>query len=136
MKRITSRCALFGLIAYALLLIYWMFFGFGRTKLLEYSTNLVPFSTIYYFLSVENIPLKARLINLLGNIGVFIPFGILLPFWFERKFTKAAIVFLAGLFTLESLQLISQRGSFDTDDFILNTIGFCLGYYFFKLYTR
>jgi glycopeptide antibiotics resistance protein len=132
MKRISPHYALLCLIAYTLLLAYWMFFGFGRTKLPEYSANLIPFATIHYFLSAEDIPLGNRLINLLGNIGIFIPFGVLLPLRFEGRLIKSAIVFLSGLFVLELLQLISQRGRFDIDDFILNTVGFFLGYWLYQ----
>jgi glycopeptide antibiotics resistance protein len=131
MKPVNPRYVSVCLIAYALLLSYWMFLGFGRTKLPEYSANLVPFATIRYFLLFENIPLKSRLINLLGNIGVFIPFGILLPLRFGGRFIKSGVIFLSGLLILESLQLVTQRGRFDTDDFILNTAGFCVGYWVF-----
>lgn len=49
------------------------------------------------------------------------------------KYAKSLVIFLAGLFILEFSQLISRRGSFDVDDFILNTIGFTFGYAIYKL---
>lgn len=49
------------------------------------------------------------------------------------KYAKSLVIFLAGLFILEFSQLISRRGSFDVDDFILNTIGFTFGYEIYKL---
>lgn len=49
------------------------------------------------------------------------------------KYAKSLVIFLAGLFILEFSQLISRRGSFDVDDFILNTIGFTFGYVIYKL---
>jgi glycopeptide antibiotics resistance protein len=133
MRFVNSRQALFLLIGYALLLSYWMIFGFGRTTLPEYSYNLVPFSTIRHFLLGEHIALRERLINLMGNIIVFVPFGILLPFRFHGKFKKSLLLFLTGLFMLEALQLLFKRGSFDIDDFILNTAGFLFGYLVFKI---
>jgi glycosyltransferase involved in cell wall biosynthesis len=135
MKQIRMKPALLVLIAYTLLLSYWMLLGFGRVTKPEYSYNLVPFSSIERYLQGGSISLWERLVNLVGNIVVFIPFGILLPLVF-RKFWKSIGVFIGCLFILESLQLIFKRGSFDIDDFILNTIGFLLGYLFFKLLKR
>jgi glycopeptide antibiotics resistance protein len=110
-----------------------MFFGFGRVPGIDYSYNLTPFATINHFLLDNNIQLQQRLINLVGNIAVFVPFGLLLPFLFEkRKYWKSFASFLSGLFVLETLQLLSKRGNFDIDDFLLNTIGFIIGYCIFQ----
>ncbi|GHV57425.1 hypothetical protein FACS1894182_06220 [Bacteroidia bacterium] len=116
------------LIAYTVLLFYWMIFGFGRTTLPEYSCNLVPFRTIRWYWSGMPVPLWERIVNLAGNIMVFIPFGILLPPLFRGNFKKSFLVFFGFLFLFETIQLITKRGSFDTDDFILNTLGFGLGF--------
>ena len=117
------------LVAYLLLLIYWMFFGFGRVPSIDYSYNLAPFATIRHFLLDNDVQLQQRIINLVGNIAVFVPFGLLLPFLFEkRKCSKSFALFLSCLFVLETLQLLSRRGNFDVDDFLLNSIGFMIGY--------
>lgn len=116
------------LLSYLLILIYWMLFGFGRVKSSEYMYNLIPFKTITIFLQTQSANFISRLINLIGNIGVFIPFGILLPMIFKKSKFGLLIIFETGLFTLEILQLITRRGKFDIDDFILNTIGAIIGY--------
>ena len=128
-----NKLALLLIAGYLLLLGYWMLFGFGRTPHKEYMYNLKPFSTISHFLQTDNFNTKTWVINLLGNIGVFIPFGILLPMIIRRGFIIVSILFFLGLFILESIQLVSKRGSFDVDDFILNYIGFLIGYWIIKI---
>ncbi|KUO53634.1 MAG: antibiotic resistance protein VanZ [Desulfitibacter sp. BRH_c19] len=123
------------LIAYFMLLGYWMLFGFGRIAGSMYMYNLEPFSTIKHFLNFNKLNKNVWVINLIGNIGVFIPFGFLIPLALKLSYLKSLGVFLIGLTLLEVSQLITKRGSFDVDDFILNSFGFILGYVVFKLMT-
>ena len=116
--------------AYTLLLSYWMLVGFGRKVTHQrYMYNLKPFDTIRHYLQFDQISSMAAIINLVGNIAVFVPFGLLLPVIFQRGFLRVFLTFLSGLFVLEMTQLLSRRGSLDIDDFILNTIGFIIGYW-------
>lgn len=73
-----------------------------------------------------DIPIK----NLLGNFVLFMPMGVYLPF-FIRK-TNSIILFTvsttAMLITIEIIQVITRRGSFDIDDYILNMLGALIGY--------
>jgi glycopeptide antibiotics resistance protein len=109
-------------------------------SLLEYiksSSNVVPFKTINtYFQAIFDgsmnldIPLK----NLGGNIFMFLPMGIYMPFYITKltrvsTFTTFMIVLL---FIIETLQLLTRTGSFDIDDFILNMLGALLGYGIWK----
>lgn len=135
-KRNIYKLSIVMLASYTLLLVYWMLFGFGREVSPVYMYNLVPFTTINQFLVVENFNYKVWIINLLGNIGVFIPFGILLPLVFDNKFIKLLIIFESGLIILEVLQLLTRRGSFDVDDLILNTIGASIGYLIYRLISK
>ncbi|WP_456287873.1 VanZ family protein [Paenibacillus sp. AK002] len=120
--RLTARILLLG---YTLLLSYWMLWGFGRTTQPEYSYNLVPFLTMASYFPIRGMD---SLINIIGNIAVFVPFGVLIPLAFQARFRKMLGFFLTGLFLLEMIQLISRRGSLDVDDFMLNSIGVTLGY--------
>ncbi|CAM4398971.1 VanZ family protein [Paenibacillus macerans] len=125
--------AIIMLIGYSLLLIYWMLFGFGRVSHSTYMYNLKPFSTIGLYLRSYEFMSGIWLVNLIGNIGVFVPFGILLPLVFRGNQRRSWAVFIIGVFVLESLQLLLKRGSFDVDDFILNTLGFGLGLGVYKI---
>lgn len=73
--------------------------------------------------------------NIILNIFMFIPLGFLLPF-FGGFFRKAWVTYLIGfLFTLliESVQFLTQRGIFEIDDLINNTVGCMIGYGMFSL---
>ncbi len=118
-------------ITYSLFLLYWMFFAFSRTKGEEFRYNVTPFSTIKnYFTYYDHFPVHIWIINIAGNIGVFIPFGIVLPILFPRlsNFFLFVLAFVIGITALELLQLFSMLGSFDVDDIILNTIGAIVGF--------
>ncbi|MEK5476118.1 VanZ family protein [Paenibacillus sp. FSL R5-0407] len=115
------------LIGYSFLLTYWMIWGFGRGVQADYMYNLRPFLTIGSYLRIDDVGTKTWVINLIGNIGVFVPFGVLIPLIWGGRLLKGWVLFIVGVFVLEMTQLLSRRGSFDIDDFILNSFGFLIG---------
>ncbi|WP_338088325.1 VanZ family protein [Lysinibacillus composti] len=77
-----------------------------------------------------SIPIK----NLFGNLIMFLPMGIYLPYYSKKinkigRFTFSMIILL---FVIEVTQLVTRRGSFDIDDFILNMVGALLGFGIWK----
>lgn len=86
------------------------------------SVNLKPFmfiSDIY----------EGSLVNIIGNITMFIPVGIVWPFCF-KKLDNVLKVILAGAgysFLIELLQLLFYERHSDVDDLILNTLGTAIG---------
>ena len=66
--------------------------------------------------------------NLLLNVALLWPFGILFPLVFQKikKWTVAAGLVLSLL--IESLQLLTHRGIFDVDDLLCNTVGCAMGF--------
>ncbi|MDE6313219.1 MAG: VanZ family protein [Lachnospiraceae bacterium] len=119
---------------YIMIVFYFTFFSehFGRTKIHnDYSYNLIPFKEIKRFwkyrglLGFENV-----MVNLFGNVLVFVPFGIILPFLSRRSRSFLLVTLLTLEFSLliEVIQLITRKGCFDVDDLILNTLGGSLGY--------
>lgn len=127
MKKI-RKVGLFLLVSYTALLSFWMFFGFGRHTYSEFRYNLTPFSTLGIFLNFSKFNTKTWVINLIGNIGVFVPFGILFPIVFQERMIRLYLKFITGIFLLELIQLLSRRGVFDVDDLLLNSVGFIIGY--------
>jgi glycopeptide antibiotics resistance protein len=120
---------------YTAFLLYMMLIGFGRTApgadTLEYRWNLVPFDTIHrYVFHSSAFSTGQWAINLFGNVGVFMPYGLLLPVLAKgcRSPLGMLLAFLPCLFVAELLQLVLRVGSFDVDDFILNALGACCGY--------
>nr|WP_223832580.1 VanZ family protein [Paenibacillus polymyxa] len=120
------------LILYTGLLLYWMFLGFGRTLRPgpPYSYNIVPFDTIrQYWRAMESFPFRIWGVNLLGNIGVFIPFGILVPIiWVSmRSIGSLLLTIVIALVILEVSQMLLGAGTMDVDDIILNVLGVLCG---------
>jgi len=78
--------------------------------------------------------------NIVGNIFLFIPFGILLPL-ISPKFRSFGKVFLFGLLfslAIETLQLVSRQlgvyRSVDVDDVILDVVGAICGFIVYRLF--
>ncbi len=82
---------------------------------------------------IENIPRNEAMLflgaNILGNILMFAPLGLLLPLLWKdfRNFSKTVLFGFVVSFIIEFSQLFLARGT-DIDDLILNTIGTTLGY--------
>ena len=68
--------------------------------------------------------------NVLLNVAMFIPFGILLP-WIHKLFCKWYVMLGSGFtfsFVIEVFQGVSGRGLFDVDDLFANMLGALFGY--------
>lgn len=96
------------------------------------SVNLIPFNTIYEFLSCNDKVDswgQVSILNLMANLFLFMPFGFLLPeLW--RRFESLKSMILYGLiftFSIEFVQFFIGRSS-DIDDIILNLISIIIGY--------
>lgn len=105
--------------------------------------NLVPFHTIGNYWKVvsrlEFTPLFFHcVINLGGNIFLFIPIGYFLPrLWpFLRNFFSFLLTCTAAIVLVELLQLVTLLGSLDIDDLILNLFGMIVGYLLFIIIKK
>lgn len=124
---------------YLILLSYFLFFSehYGRGSISEeYRYNLELFKEIKRFIKYREIlGIENFIVNILGNVLAFTPFGFFLP-CLKKKYRRFILVaFLSILFSLmiESLQLYSKVGIFDVDDILMNSIGGMLGYMAFKV---
>lgn len=125
---------------YLIFLAYFLFFSdfFGRGSHLrqDYAYNLVPLKEIRRFIVYRKVVgLESFLLNIVGNIAGFMPFGFFLPVISHRSrrfFNTVLLSFLFSL-TIETIQLVFKVGSFDVDDMILNTAGGILGYILYKI---
>ena len=70
------------------------------------------------------------LVNFIGNIALFIPWGVLLPVCFKKlqSFRYFVMLTLAVLVLVEAIQSFSMLGSFDIEDILLNMGGACAGF--------
>ena len=151
-KRRSSSTPLlrFAFVVYTAILL-WLLFGrsSGWTaeqdyrELLKANMNLVPFHTIRNYWQVvscrEFTPLFYHcIINLAGNIFLFIPIGYFLPgLWPSlRNFFAFLLTCILSITLVEVLQLVTLLGSLDIDDLILNLFGMVLGYFIFIIFKR
>lgn len=121
----------------------WLLFGrshgweAGKSylQLLENSYNLTPFYTIKRYVNIilhypNSDYFTHCLINICGNILLFIPAGWLLPRLLPKQ-RNFFVFFITCFFTIllvETIQLFALLGIFDVDDLILNLSGMVLGY--------
>ncbi len=127
-----------------ILLMLWLLFGQRLEyydipgtywEKVQYSLNLIPGATINDFIAVlsgvDN-PYLVRhaVINLAGNIVMFIPLGFFLPcLWVRlRSFGQVLLAIVGIIVIIELIQLFTLLGSCDIDDLLLNTIGAVIGW--------
>ena len=93
--------------------------------------NLTPLKTIRLYMRNIN---TISVVNLLGNILVFLPAGFFTGFFFRQgKFVFCAIITALVSLIFESLQIFLSVGRFDVDDILLNTIGGILGFIIIRI---
>lgn len=96
--------------------------------------NLIPFETVVLFFRLLGSGNPGycmhAIINLGGNILMFIPLGIFLPLLFPRlrKLHKTLLATALIITAVELTQLLTLVGSCDVDDLILNVLGAALGF--------
>lgn len=78
------------------------------------------------------------LLEIIENIILFIPLGLLLPIVFKRKFSARSIVIISLTISavIEFLQYSLKLGLFEFDDILNNAIGGYLGYLLYKKSNR
>ncbi len=127
---------------YIIFLSYFLFFSehYGRDYISEdYRYNLELLKEIKRFIQYrELLGYESFIVNILGNILAFAPFGYMLPL-LDKKYRKFfRMAFLSVLFSLfvEVLQMLLRVGIFDVDDILLNTIGGILGYLLYRICAK
>lgn len=135
--------------AYAVLML-WLLFGQRMDRLffspdgyitaISEKVNLIPFRTIAEFVKGLSDTGRngAAVINLYGNVIMFVPLGFFIPAVFPkaRSLRRCMLVSLAVLVCVEVIQFVTLLGSLDIDDIILNLAGVLVGYGFFKILNR
>ncbi|WKN32538.1 VanZ family protein [Porifericola rhodea] len=134
-KRIYYLCIVLYLAAAAWILFFFPFNSASRldTSIRRY-VNPIPLETTtrYFHNAIYRdaaVHTQALILNVGGNILLFVPMGILLYNLRQRLGYKALPFWGAALISLsvESIQILCRVGNFDVDDIILNTLGSLLG---------
>lgn len=127
-------------LCYTVLILYFMFFAFGRADTVDRGTG-------YTFLFMPNdffrLPDLSDLLHPtlmdavgFGNIAAFIPFGILIPLLYRTGFLRFLILFILCILVLETVQALTLLGSFDMNDVIQNSLGAVVGFGAFRFGFR
>ena len=133
------RGALWALFLYYLaILSVLLFFGglFQLDRVWGGSVNLEPFHTIRsYVRFYHNTGSPVSIMNLLGNVVIMVPLGMLLPVLFRtmRHFWACRPLCALTAGGVEWLQWVTATGAADVDDSILNFLGAALGYLLVRL---
>lgn len=93
--------------------------------------NLQPF---IWITETYEMGFRRMIQQLVLNIGMYVPYGLLLPIVFKKLRNipiHLVVVFLTTL-SIETMQYIIGRSA-DIDDVIMNFLGGLLGYFLFKI---
>lgn len=127
------------LILYILLMTYLLFFRRESYRSMGYSMyNLELFSTIKMYITYGAINPYVFVVNIVGNIVMLVPLGLILPNIFD-KCKKLLIMICLGIIiplSIEIIQYVSQKGIFDVDDILLNFIGIIIGYIIYIIWRK
>ena len=140
MKKFFKKIIWVVFLIYIACMVYFLFFSesYGRTEVFGYRYNLKPFSEIMRYIRYHNsIGIWHFVLNIIGNVVAFIPFGLFVPV-LAKSYRHFITTFLGGtLFSLciETIQLVFKVGSFDIDDIMLNVCGIIIGFLLFHLFN-
>lgn len=111
-------------------------------EMLSSSINLIPGYSVAIFVrnlfSGDGYWARHAVINLIGNVVMFVPAGFFLPMVCTRarRLKNTLLISLGALAVIETVQLFTLLGSMDIDDVILNMAGVLIGYALFKAYEK
>ena len=133
---------MFLFVVYSAVMLWLLFDRVGGIDGMPYwdqiqaNLNLEPFHTIKLFLNVldSHVYSTTAIINLGGNVILFIPLGFFLPRAFPslNKFHRTLLATVLIISAVELTQLFTLLGCCDIDDLILNVMGATLGYILHK----
>lgn len=108
----------------------------------ERTISIIPFQSIYD-MAISNASIGRIIENVLGNIVLFIPFGILFSIISNKKHKEVLCAAIIFSLLIEITQFLFALGSTDVDDLIFNVLGAYIGYFVsdkiskqFKSYTH
>ena len=140
-KQCVRFLAWLSFIVYIFFIVYFMFMSeeLGRSiKGETYRYNLKVGNEIKRFwYNRDTLGIKVVIVNIVGNVITFMPFGFILPMLTRKKVYKniITVTMITALFSLmiETIQLNYRIGAFDVDDIILNTMGGFLGCFIYHI---
>ena len=150
MKQKRTLLAGAAFLVYGLLMLYLLFGQrMGQIPAGTYwqhirsNVNLRPLETLWRFWwvlcnSTDSVALRHAVVNLAGNVVMFVPLGLLTPcIWVSmRKFWRHFLYMVLIIVSIEVLQLVTLLGSCDVDDLLLNLVGTTMGFLVWEIASR
>ena len=95
--------------------------------------NIIPFRTILkYFIDIKQYWPRFFIINIFGNIVVFMPVQyFMIKVFGKLSLKKYLLINIIMISLIEILQFVTSCGSLDVDDLILNVFGMSIVYYIY-----
>ncbi len=108
-------------------------YGMTYPEYLRSMYNVIPFWFVYDFVTMpvkHPVMIRRFLFNVVGNLGLLLPWGILAPACIPKARDKKRFLLgtLLGITAIEAIQLFAMLGMFDVDDILLNMLGCCVGF--------
>lgn len=105
---------------------------FNPDREISRTIAIIPFKSIMKYYNSGN--LWATVLNVVGNVVIFIPFGVYLTLYTKHKTTLkvVSIAFIVSTI-VEVVQFVLDIGIADVDDIILNVMGGLVGVWTYKI---
>lgn len=120
-----------GILFVTILPLDFQYFEFGHWNHIYNHNFLFPFRDVYYHY-------QGAIYNVILNILLFIPFGLLFPLIYHYSFIKTHFIGLSMIISIEIIQLLLSLfcigfRAFDITDIMMNDLGLCIGYLIYKI---
>ncbi|WP_181347891.1 VanZ family protein [Thalassobacillus sp. CUG 92003] len=142
LKASTKSFMIFALLAYGIFLGISFFYEVSTILSLRSprhsSYNFGPFTTITkYLFNIDQYNLSTWLYNMVGNVLIFFPLGLLTPYFLStaKKYMHVMFISLFVSGSIEIFQYFTSLGVMDIDDIILNLTGSTMGYGLYRIIT-
>lgn len=117
------------IIVYILFLIAITFF---KVKLHYHSYIINPIDS---FMEIKHNRLGG-IINIFGNLLMYVPIGIYIKEKLNPRNNIAILCFIIYITSVEITQTLTKTGTLDTNDIIMNTLGFIIGLSIYNKYKK
>ena len=117
------------IIVYILFLIAITFF---KAKLYHHSYIINPIDS---FMEIKHDSLGG-IINIFGNLLMYVPIGVYIKEKLNPRNNIAILCFIIYITSVEVIQMLTKTGTCDTNDIIMNTLGFIIGLSIYNKYKN
>lgn len=146
-KKLFRISAITIFIIYCAVMIWLLFFKdrigipvHSYWETLKSRINLIPFKTVirHIYSMAASSNFTHSFVNFFGNIFVFVPLGVFLPYLLQktRTFLRCLVYSGTAIIIVELTQLFTLRGFLDIDDLLLNLLGISMGFALYKLFSH